>query len=199
MIARPGACRAYSVSRPGHGSVRALSPTASTIAPRSPPGRLRREPLQHALDLPEREHLGTTSVTTASLVVLELVEQLAHVLAAEQLGGMLRIVSVRWVTISDSTSTTVYPSPSASRAPSCDPDRWVARRRVRSSGSPGGLPAASPGSSASRWPAMIRPRATSEPRTLITTHANRIDLVVDPHRRNHHPELAGDLSAGSSC
>ena len=43
---------------------------------------------------------------------------------------------------------------------------------------------------------MMRPRATSEPRTLNDVLVRvEADLVVDPHRRDHHAELAGDLAA----
>ena len=58
------------------------------------------------------------------------------------------------------------------------------------------LPNASPGSIASWWPAMNVPRPTSTPRARKTYSCeSRPDLVVDPHRRDHDAELAGDLAA----
>ena len=46
--------------------------------------------LQHPLDLAEREHVGHDLVDDRLVGALELIQQLAHILAREQLGGVAR-------------------------------------------------------------------------------------------------------------
>ena len=68
---------------------------------------LAQQRLQHALELAERQQVGHDLLDDRGVALLELVEQVARLLAGEQLGGVARIVSVRWVTTTDSWSTTV--------------------------------------------------------------------------------------------
>ena len=90
-IERPSAWRAYSASSAGSRVSRALSPTASTIAPRSridTPSRQQR--LEHPLQLAERELVGHDLLHDGGVALLELVEQVLGLLAREQLGGVAR-------------------------------------------------------------------------------------------------------------
>ena len=82
MIVRPSAWRAYSASSAGSRVTRALSPTASTIAPRSrieTPSAQQR--LQHALDLAERQHVRHDLLDDGRVRLLQLLQQLSDVLA----------------------------------------------------------------------------------------------------------------------
>ena len=199
MIVRPSAWRAYSASSAGSRVSRALSPTASTIAPRSrieTPSREQR--LQHALDLAEREHVRHDLLDDGGVGLLELVEQLLDVLAGEQLGG---VRADRLGQVGDDHRLGVDDRVAERLGLGA---RWPSATHIAgrpNAGSvvgmpPGSCPTASPGSIASWWPAMMRPRATSR-----AAHLQHVlvrvepELVVDPHRRDHHAELGRDLAA----
>ena len=75
---------------------------------------------------------------------------------------------MRWVTTTDSASTTVQPSASASARPASAIHTAGRPKAGSVVGMPASWPTASPGSIASWWPAMTPPRATSVPRTRMT-------------------------------
>ncbi len=109
MIERPSAWRAYSASRLGiarePGLVADGLDDRAEVADRD---ALAEQRLEHTLDLAERQDVGDDLVDDRLVGGLQLVEQLPDVLAREQLTpAWVRIVSVRWVTITDSLSTTV--------------------------------------------------------------------------------------------
>src|SRR5262249_51654796 len=130
---------------------------------------LREERLQHTLDLAKRENGGDNLRNDSVVGFLLLNHKVAYVLPpgpARGGGAGWRMVSGGWFTITDSPSTTVYPSASASAC-------WTSGIQIAGSpnagsvvGIPDSLPTASPGSMPRWWPAMIMPRATTVPRTL---------------------------------
>ena len=114
----PSAWRAYSASIAGSRVRRALSPIASSTAPRS---RIETPSRSSACSTrwtsPSESTSGTTSSTTAALNSLSWSSRWRVSWRVSSSEACARIISVRWVTTTDSASTTVQPSASASARP----------------------------------------------------------------------------------
>ena len=103
---------------------------------------------------------------------------------------------MRWVTTTDSASTTVQPSASASARPdSGNPDRREAEGRL------GGRDAGQLTHGVARVHGHMVPRHHATARNFRATDAHDVlvrvqaDVVADADRRDDHAELGGDLAA----
>ena len=199
MIARASAWRAYSARMAGSCVEAARSPIASRIGAQvADRDALAQEVLQDALHLadaracrgrPPRPTAAFRSLSASSSFFVSWRVSSSSACAADRLG---QVRDDHRLGVDDGVAERLGLACGGSRRST----RRAARRRARSSGCRPRPGIASPGSIARRWPGMTRPRATSTPRTLITYSCeSSADVVVDPHRGDHDPELGRDLAA----
>src|SRR5271166_6557481 len=196
VIARPSAWRAYSERRLVSRVVRALSPIASTIVPRSLIGTpSASSDCSTRWISPSESASGTTSSTTAALVSLSLSSRARTSWRVSSSAAWERITSVRWVTITDSTSTTVAERLGFGAHRLVHPDSVEAERR---------LARADAAQRAARVAGVHRKQmARHDPpsRDLRSAHLQHVlvrlesELVVDPNRGDDDAEVGGDLAA----
>ena len=169
MIVRASAWRAASARRAGSRVIAARSPIDSRMVPRSrieTPSRSRCWSTRWTSPTPSL--LGDDLLDGGGVLLLERVEQLARLLAREQLVG---VAADRLGEVGDDhrlgVDDRVAERLGLGARAVLDPDRGQAEGGLDGRDAGERRASASPGSIASRWPGMIRPRATSAPRTLM--------------------------------